>query len=199
MSEPLQENLAEAGGPRPETGPDVAYDFEAAVSRYQTPLLRYVGQIVGRETAEEAEDLVQETFLRLHRQVAQRGEASVRSLPTWLFRVAHNLALDAVRKRQRERRGRERAVQEGAKDAAEPEQAMDALGEMEHREACDKALAELHKLPDQQRHVLLLKIIQGMTLREIGEVTGLTAGNAAYRIDRGLRELSRRLKASGVI
>ena len=82
---------------------------------------------------------------------------------------------------------------------AEPAPAPDAAGQTMHREACEKAVDELHKLPGDQKEVLLLRIVQGMTLREIGEVTGLTPGNAAYRIDQGLRELARRLRAAGVV
>jgi len=57
----------------------------------------------------------------------------------------------------------------------------------------------LHRLPEEQRQVLLLRVVQGMKLREISEVTGLSVGNAGYRISEGLQELARRLKARGVI
>ena len=55
------------------------------------------------------------------------------------------------------------------------------------------------KLSDTHREVLLLKVIQGMTLREIGDVLGLTPGNVAYRVNQGLRELARRLKDAGIV
>ena len=50
-----------------------------------------------------------------------------------------------------------------------------------------------------QRQALLLKIIQGFTLREIAEITGTSPGNVAHRLSTGLAELARRLKAAGVI
>jgi len=194
MSERLQEELSDASAVPSEQAVESQYVFRAVVSRYETALLRYVGQIQGSCCLADAEDIVQETFLRLHRQVAENGEASVRKMSSWLFRVAHNLAMDAIRKQGREGRKRERAAQaEGGADK------VDALGGMMQREASERALAELHKLPDEQRHVILLRIIQGMTFREIGQVTGLTVGNVSYRINQGLQELARRLKASGVI
>ncbi|MHC4286210.1 MAG: RNA polymerase sigma factor [Planctomycetota bacterium] len=52
----------------------------------------------------EAEDVVQEAFVRLHRQVAGHGSGSVKHLTTWLFRVTHNLTIDMLRRRSKRRR-----------------------------------------------------------------------------------------------
>ena len=49
-------------------------------------------------------DVVQEAFLSLHRHVRQHGQASVVNPAAWLWRVAHNLAIDAIRKRDLEQR-----------------------------------------------------------------------------------------------
>jgi len=190
----LRKSLSDSEGKRkasPEQGP---YDFASVVDRFQARLLHYVSRMVGPDGALEPEDLVQEAFMRLHRQVVRHGEWSVKDMGTWLFRVAHNLVMDQGRRLRREERALERA-----QARAEPAPAPDAAGQTMHREACEKAVDELHKLPGDQKEVLLLRIVQGMTLREIGEVTGLTPGNAAYRIDQGLRELARRLRAAGVV
>ena len=47
--------------------------------------------------------------------------------------------------------------------------------------------------------MLLLKVIQGMTLRQISQVTGLSPGNVGYRVNKALAELARRLKEKGVV
>ena len=60
-------------------------------------------------------------------------------------------------------------------------------------------MAELRDLPDQQKQVLLLKVIGDMSLRQISKVTGMSVSNASYRLNQGLRELSRRLKLANVI
>jgi len=198
MSEPLQEDLAEASADRPREAVGGEYVFEEVVSRFETPLLRYLGRVLGGGGTEEAEDLVQEAFLRLHRQVTRRGAESIRNMQGWLFQVAHNLAMDAIRKRERRERGKQKAAESGTLEADPPE-TVDALGEMIHQEACQKALAELDRLPQPQRQAIFLRVIQEMTLREVGEVTGLTVGNAAYRIDQGLKTLARRLKSEGMI
>jgi RNA polymerase sigma-70 factor (ECF subfamily) len=190
MSDPTREDLAVQPAQKTDEPEPPAYDLAEIVARYQTPLLRYVGQWVGPNYAE---DIAQEAFLRLHRQATREG--GVQRISSWLFRVAHNLAMDRLRSLGREEAGRQQA----ATDPNAPADSVDALGEMIHREACQRALDELGRLPDEQRQVLMLKVMEGLTLREVGEITGLTPGNAAYRIDRGLRELARRLKASGVI
>ena len=197
MTEPIQEGVPAALGERKarpmpgDSPPPGGYAFADTVERFETPLLRYVAQTLGDET-NEAEDIVQETFLRLHRQIRGQGAESVRNMKSWLFQVAHNLTFNALRKRRREAQGRGGEMPNRSEPA-------DALSEMAQREACDRALAELHRLPVEQKEVILLRVIHGMKMREISEVTGLTIGNASYRISQGLRELARRLQAGGVI
>ncbi len=197
MSEPHLGELVERSARTPDKAAEPEHDFAAVVSHYETPLLRYMRQILGRELARETEDLVQETFLRFHRQIGRHGQESVRNTFTWLLRVAHNLALDAVRKRRRV--ARDRVAHRAAIESEETREAVDPLGEMIQRETCEKVLAELHNLPEKQEHVLLLKVIQGMTLREIGEVVGIGKSQVAERVNQGLRTLALRLKASEVI
>ena len=199
MKERLQHDVPSASETLPDQDMGAAYAFNSVVLRYETPLLLYVSQMIGPNAREDAEDLVQEAFLRLHKQVAGHGESSVRNASTWLFRVAHNLAIDAIRKRQRNDRKHRAAAGEAGGTAAHRRNKVDALGEMMQREASERALAELHNLPEGQKQVILLRLIQGLTFREIGKVTGLTIGNVSYRINQGLLELARRLKASGVI
>ena len=176
-----------------------AFDFAAAVSEFETPLLRYVRQFFGND-AESAEEVVQEAFLRLHRQVEQHGAASIENMPSWLFRVAHNLTISVRRRRELERKLREQAAADAAADTRPGAVlAADALEDLVRRELCDLVMAEVRKLPDEQKQVLLLKVIQGFTLREIGEITGVPLSSVSYRINQGLRELAQRLKAQGLV
>lgn len=187
---PASGNCSDGGGGGGADGAG-GMDFAGVIACYQTPLLRYTGRIVGH--AEDAQDVVQDTFLRYYRRVSHRGKSSVKMLSTWLFRVAHNLALDVLRKRQRE--GKARAA---VKDRPVGEGEIATVSKMIRQAACEKAMAELQKLPENLREVLLLKIIQDMTLRDIARVTGLSFGNVAYRINQGLKEIAERLKDAGV-
>ncbi|MGB7547513.1 MAG: sigma-70 family RNA polymerase sigma factor, partial [Terracidiphilus sp.] len=150
-----------------------AVDVIAAVGRYETPLLRYASQLMGSDS-EQAQDLVQQAFLRLHRQVQEHGPTSIANLSSWLFRVTHNLVMDLGRKKERDQRVMENAMQQAIltqRDEENDTGTPGSPGELEHREICNRAMAELHRLPDDQKNVLLLKIGQGMSLRQISEVT----------------------------
>lgn len=75
----------------------------------------------------------------------------------------------------------------------------DAAEAAEHHETCALAVAELQSLPEEQKSVILLKVIHGLTLRETGEITGLKIGTVNYRLTQGLQTLAKRLKARGAI
>jgi RNA polymerase sigma-70 factor (ECF subfamily) len=185
--------VAGEGVPSPNPG-----DLMAVVTQFQSPLLRYVGKIL-RTTDHETEDIVQETFVRLHLQVSGKGADSIRNLSTWLFRTAHNLTIDVIRKRSRRiktvkvKDEFDSFVQEQATDE------LDALGEMLRQEAREVALRELAELDGQCRQIVLLRIIQGMTLRQTAEVAGISTSLANYRLNKGLTELARRLQKAGVV
>lgn len=203
MADPAGQGKAGRGDGSPPGG----FLFAEVVERYQTPLLRYVGQILGPASVaqaanDEAEDVVQDAFVRLHQQVQRHGASSIENVTTWLYRVAHNLAIDAGRRRSRQRQAKQ-AFQAETDTAGRPpavsQDVMDSLQELVRREAGQRALAELHRLPDQQKQVLLLKIIQGLTFREIAEASQMSIGSVAYHMNQGLATLARRLKDYEVI
>jgi RNA polymerase sigma-70 factor, ECF subfamily len=177
------------------------FDFAQVVTQFETPLLRYVGHLLGGGSS-EVEDVVQEAFIRLHRHVRESGADGIRHLSTWLYRVAHNMAIDAVRRKTSRR---DRALGEDVVESAMDRRsgsdgdAFDLLNELARREACERAMAELRTLPEHQRTAIMLKIIEGMTMKQIGEVMDTTASNVCYHLNQGLAALARRLKKQGVI
>ncbi len=199
MRTSVQEGTASKGAQQLTVEPGgEAFDFGAVVDRYQTPLLRYVGHLMGRGP-EAAEEVVQDAFMRLIVQTRRDGPGSVRKLSSWLFRVAHNQAISALRKLSKDDKLEQRDVQDAVTGRFEPDEASDMLNDMIRREMCDRAIEELNNLPSQQKQVLLLKLIQGFTLRDIGEIVGLSVSNVSYRVSQGLRELAIRLKNAGMI
>ncbi len=76
---------------------------------------------------------------------------------------------------------------------------MDALGEMLRKESRQVALESLAKLAPDIRQVLLLKIIQGMSLRQVAEIVGVSLSTVNYRLNQGLTDLAGRLKRAGVV
>jgi RNA polymerase sigma-70 factor, ECF subfamily len=184
----------------------------AVVAHYQGPLLRYVGRML-RSLDDQQEDVVQETFIRLHRQVSAHGAASVRHLTTWLFQVAHNLAIDALRQKAR-RPDTVGATPCGCPDQGEEPSSMcqaetlasqqasdemDSLSEAIRQEARQVALRELSNLDESYRQVVLLKVVQDMSLRQVAEVVGVSISTVNDRLNHGLSILARRLRKAGVV
>ena len=173
-------------------------DLMAVVAHYQGALLCYVGKMLGGGN-HEVEDIVQETFVRLHLQVSRKGRDSVKNLTTWLFKTAQNLTIDAFRKGVRQVKVMESASESALLANEQAAKELDVMGEVLRQEAREVALRELGELDEQCRQVVLLKIIQGMTLREVAEVAGISISLANYRLNKGLEELSQRLKRAGVV
>jgi RNA polymerase sigma-70 factor (ECF subfamily) len=174
-----------------------AGDLMAVVSHYQGPLLRYVGRMLGG-VGDQREDVVQETFIRLHRQVCAHGWDSIKHLTPWLFQVAHNLTLDALRQKVRRKDADPASVDPAVTSEATVEE-MDALGEAIRKEARQVVIRELAQLDDAYRQVVLLKVVQGMSLREVAEVVGVSLSTVNYRLNEGLGTLARRLRRAGVV
>jgi RNA polymerase sigma-70 factor (ECF subfamily) len=175
-----------------------------AVARYQGSLLRYVGRMLGTMD-DQSDDVVQETFIRLHRQVSTQGWDSIKHPTTWLFQVAHNLTMDVLRQRKRRQDSGSPGTANlpiGYSDADQeigvPGQEMDALGEAIRQEARHAVLRELGQLEEQYRQVVLLKIIQGMSLRQVAEVVGVSLTTVNSRLNQGLGILAQRLRRAGV-
>lgn len=172
--------------------------FAGLVTEHESPLLRYVTRLVG-PAGDLPQDIVQETFCRLHRQLSKRPDAPVQYAKAWLYRVAHNLAMDHRRKRKRRADCREIGgdllTDAPPADASQP----DVAEAVAQREAGQQAMKELNQLPDELKHVLMLRVMQGLTLREVAHVTGTPLATVNYRINRALGQLAGRLEKAGVV
>lgn len=142
--------------------------FEALVLRYQTPLFHYLRGFVG--DAEQASDLVQDTFLRAHQSLGGLADAGL--LRAWLFRIAHNLACSHLR---RQRLIRWLPLRAHHHTSTTDRSAVEAA----HVEA---ALAQI---PAEQRAPLLLHLVAGFSYAEIGALLGVSEGAVRMRISRG--------------
>ena len=130
-----------------------------------------VGRLGSREAAD---DVLQETFLRLARSSRRLG--SVENPVAYAFTVARN---EALRKQQRP--GCERRFLSGA-DLFE----IAGRDERQSRETSEVVAQALSRIRDEQREVIELKIYGGLTFREIAEVTGVAQGTVATRYRAGI-------------
>jgi len=144
------------------------------------PIYRYVCRLIGRRA--EAEDLTQETFLRLYDRL-QKGHAMGNVRP-WLYRVAHNLAIDWLRRQGRLEQIEDDALPFTAVDAA-PNAEQRLLASERHR----RLRVALSQLSPQQRHCLFLRA-EGLGYREIGEVLGIGISTVATFLGRAIKRIA---------
>ncbi|MFB3855502.1 MAG: RNA polymerase sigma factor [Vicinamibacterales bacterium] len=167
---------------RPTPGPtarEAAFDEIYAANG--DAILRYLRRLTGSPHA--AEELLQETFLKLHERPA--GFEVLSNPRAWLFRVATNLASDRARNAQRAAEREQRWVQgRGA-----PVVRFDRR--LEQQEAILRALTEI---PPRMRQVLLLSA-EGWTYREIASIAGIEAGYVGVLLQRGRAAFARAYEA----
>ncbi|MGQ9661585.1 MAG: RNA polymerase sigma factor [Kiritimatiellia bacterium] len=163
--------------------------FERIVDEYERPLLRYATRLTQDRNA--AEDIVQEAFIRLFR--SWPGEFRLDpDLLNWLYRVTHNCAVDYVRKRTR--RGLLHAqLAEDQESTTEPSCGLEtAVSDMAAR-----AAAALSSLSLRERQLVILKVFEDKSYREISEITGLTVTNVGYILHHAMKKLAAELKQKG--
>jgi RNA polymerase sigma-70 factor (ECF subfamily) len=151
--------------------------------RLRLPIYRYLVVVLGRTG--EAEELTQEAFIRLYERL-RAGHGSEDANP-WLFRVAHNLGISALRKR-RFRVPLDEDVWTDLCDrlTAAPEQESRLLDDERRR----RVAAALGGLSAQERQCLALRA-EGIRYREISEVLGITHAAAVDSIRRAIAKLTR--------
>ena len=144
-------------------------------------------------SAQEAQDLTQEVFLRVFKTIKSFRSAEG-SFHTWLARVTRNLLIDHYRRTRQERvtdsiEDQLPMLQEtGVAAAARPDQALAG------REAGEILQATLQKLSPDLREAVILRDLQEMEYREIAEVLAIPEGTVKSRINRGRAELARLLR-----
>jgi RNA polymerase sigma factor (sigma-70 family) len=152
--------------------------FAAIFRRYHQRLYRYCLAILG--DPEDAEDALQNTMAKALR--ALPGEERPIELKPWLYRVAHNEAIDLIRRRRGE-------------EQLDPELAGAGSGlaeEAETRERLRRLLADLEQLPERQRGALLMRELSGLGFAEIATALGTSAAVArqtVYEARLGLRQI----------
>jgi RNA polymerase sigma factor (sigma-70 family) len=155
--------------------------FEAIVRRYRRPLLRYCSALL---PADRAEDAVQQAFMRAYD--AMRSDDSKLHVRPWLYRIAHNTALNLLR----DDSGWPPEPLDESHDGVErPDQAF------ERRERLTAVVAAVQGLPEQQRNALVLRELEGRSHEEIATELGVTGGAARQLLHRARNALRRTVTA----
>ena len=162
---------------RGRTGDDSALGLLA--KRHHAAAYRVALSLIGQDDL--AQDVVQDSFLKAFRALGGfRADASFR---TWLLTITANEAKGALR---RSGRRRESVLDEGVSEASEE---LDPAEAAVVADEARRARSVLERLPEKQRLSVTLRIEEGLSFREIGEVTGSSEGAARVNYFHGIRKL----------
>lgn len=163
--------------------------FGILVRRYQDRLYPTILRLAG--CAEDAHDLLQDTFLRAYQKLARfQGDSS---FYTWVYRIAVNLALSD----RRRRKGPTRVAASGGGSVLDPPDDpshTDPSGPMERAERDAQVQAALNALQPDHRAVVVMKDLDGFRYEEIAEMLDIPVGTVRSRLHRARTELKQRLK-----
>lgn len=161
--------------------------FGVLFRRYHARVFAFALKLTGDRHL--AEDLAQRAFLNLYRKPPPgTGRASFRTL---LFTVVRNESLNELKRRGRRREGTLDEGPEHADGGAGPADL--AAGRIDG----EKLREALARLPESDREVVLLREAEGLTFKEVCEVTGLTRDTVRWRLARGLETLRKLLGVQG--
>ncbi|MCU0723240.1 MAG: sigma-70 family RNA polymerase sigma factor [Planctomycetes bacterium] len=167
--------------------------FRQLVGRYKSPVASYFFRRV-RDRG-WAEDLAQEVFLRVYQKI---GGFKVESrFSTWLFRIAHNLSIDFLKRKHLEPRlgldgGSSSTGGGGASAVPGPE--ADPGVELQRRELGARVVETIEALGSKYRDVFLLCAMEGMSYEDAGEVLGLTPKTVSSRLCRARKKFKARIQ-----
>jgi RNA polymerase sigma-70 factor (ECF subfamily) len=158
--------------------------FGELVRRYDTRLLNFVYRTIGDR--ERAQDLVQETFVRVYRHI-ERFDLT-KKFSTWIYTIASNLAKNELRNRSRNPLVLFQTIKKNWDADHRPlewedtQYKPDDLFRKRHlREKVEEAVKEL---PEHHRIVFVLRELEGKTYEEIAEITGCNLGTVKSRLNR---------------
>lgn len=179
--------------------PDAVQLFDEVYREHADRIYRFAQRICGGD--EDARDLVQETFLNAYRGLAQfRGDAQ---LSTWLYRIAIRACM-AMRRRRKGEPERELSLDEfiptedGELRLQIPASGLtpeEALANKQLRRALNTAV---RALPRKYRIVLVLRDMEGLSAKEVGEIMGLNERAVKSRLHRARLFVRRELSAKGI-
>jgi len=160
--------------------------FQLIVSRYERKLSLYLAHVIGNR--DEAEDLLQDVFVKAYQHL--KDFDATRTFSPWVYRIAHNEAVNWIRKRSR----RPLIVSwDDIVETAGEQQPIDSPETLEERwirhELRDAVREALSRLPEGHREILTLRYYLDKSYREIAEIIGIPINTVASRVSRAKKNL----------
>lgn len=165
--------------------------FRVLVERHSRPLFRLAFRMTGNQ--QDAEDVVQDSFLRAYRQLGKFDERA--SFGTWLYRIAVNCSLDLVRSRKR----RSEHMAPVDSEMEDPVLSLPALDPTPDRLAMSSEVRErvaeaMNELSASERTAFVLRHFEGMCIEDVSQVLGCQPGAAKHSVFRAVQKLRRALE-----
>jgi len=158
--------------------------FSHLADRYQTRLLNFIYRTIGDR--DRAEDLVQETFIRVYRHLHRFDQT--KKFSTWVYTIAGNLAKNELRNRSRNPLVLFQSIKKNWEADHRPLEWEDNTYRPDDlfRKRHLKSMVEhaVEQLPEHHRVVFVLREMQGKTYEEIAEITGVNLGTVKSRLNR---------------
>jgi RNA polymerase sigma-70 factor, ECF subfamily len=158
--------------------------FNELVERYQNRLLNFVYRTTGDR--ERAEDLVQETFIRVYRHLHRFDQS--KKFSTWVYTIASNLAKNELRNRSRNPLVLFQMFRKSDDGESRPLEWEDNTYRPDdlYRKRHLKSMVDsaVDQLPEHHRTVFMLREMEGKTYEEIAEITGANLGTVKSRLNR---------------
>ena len=163
--------------------------FQELVSRYyQKVFMVILGLLRNRDDAME---VTQETFFRAYRKIKSFQGGS--SFYTWVYRIGVNIAIDAQRRQKRNpldfRETMDQVLEE------QHEVAKDPFTDVHEKELRERLLAAINDLTPEHKAVIVLRTLEGLSYKEIGQILGCSEGTVMSRLHYARKKLQEKLKA----
>jgi RNA polymerase sigma-70 factor (ECF subfamily) len=164
--------------------------FRLLVEQHSRAIFRLAYRMTGNE--EDAEDVVQETFLRAYKQLARYEARS--SFSTWLYRIASNYSLDLIRMRKHREEKRERGSVDQDILQSIPETGPGPDRMLYGSQVKERVDAALNGLSAQERTAFVLRHFEGLSIEEIGQTLGTGTNATKHSIFRAVQKLRKSLE-----
>jgi RNA polymerase sigma-70 factor (ECF subfamily) len=166
--------------------------YRGLVEKYQGRVYSMVyGMVRNRE---DARDITQDAFVKAYRKLDSFRTES--SFYTWLYKIAMNLAIDFLRKRKRRSTGEFDegiASRDSGGDISDIHHAESPRRAVERKQLYSAIMEALQKLPEDQRQVILLRELEGLSYKEIADVMGVKEGTVMSRLFYARKKLQKLL------
>jgi RNA polymerase sigma-70 factor (ECF subfamily) len=166
--------------------------FSLLVERYASRLRTYITRI-GSLRAEDTEDILQETFVRVYQNLNE-FDTSLK-FSSWIYRIAHNQTMTFFRKRRARPEGHMNILGETELDALASES--DVFSESAQSYDAVKLQEVLGLLPRDQYEILILRFFEHKTYDEISDILSLAPGTVAARLNRAKAKIRQIMNTNG--